>query len=174
MNDTAAKGTDFVLTRVFDAPRSLLFKVWTEPEHLQQWFSPKGYAVISARMDLRPGGTYHYGMRMADGKEMWGKWIFKEIVPPERIVFVDTFSDSQGGLTRHPFAPDWPPKMMSTITFAEHEGRTTLTVRWAPHDATEIEQRKFDAGHDSMRMGWGGTMEQLTAHLAEQMKRKIR
>jgi hypothetical protein len=61
--------------------------------------------------------------------------------------------------------------MMSTITFTEHEGRTTLTVRWAPHDATEIEQREFDAGHDSMRMGWGGTMEQLTAHLSELMQR---
>ena len=173
MNGNALSGLDFVLTRVFDAPRELLFKVWTEPEHLKQWFSPKGYIVLAAKMDLRPGGTYHYGMRTADGKEMWGKWIIREIVPPERIVFIDTFSDPQGGLTRHPFAPDWPQQLLSTITFTEHEGKTTLTVRWATHNATELEQKTFDAGNDSMKMGWGGTMEQLTAHLAKLMKARV-
>jgi uncharacterized protein YndB with AHSA1/START domain len=172
MKGNPALGRDFVLTREFDAPRELLFKVWTDPLHLKQWFSPKGYTVLAANMDLRPGGTYHYGMRTADGKEMWGKWIFREIVPPERIVFMNTFSDPHGGLTRHPFAPEWPQQMLSTITFTEREGRTTLTIRWSPHEASEGECRVFDAGHESMKMGWGGTMEQLTAHLGELAKMK--
>ncbi len=157
---------DFVLTREFDAPRGLLFDVWTQPEHLRQWFSPKGFTVIAAKMDLRPGGNYHYGMKTPDGKEMWGKWIFREIVRPERLVFIDTFSDPQGGLTRHPFSENWPSQMLSTITFAERNGRTTITIRWSPHEATAAERATFDAGRDSMRMGWGGTMEQLGAHLA--------
>ena len=85
-----------------------MWQAWTEPERLQQWFSPKGFGVIAANLDLRPGGTYHYGMRMADGKEVWGKWLIREVKRPERLVFVNTFSDPQGGLTRHPFAPEWP------------------------------------------------------------------
>lgn len=166
MSSNPAAGPDFVLTRVFDAPRALLFKVWTEPEHLQQWFSPKGFTVLAGRMDLRPGGTYHYGMRMPNGQEMWGKWIFREIVAPERLVFINAFSDPEGGLGRHPLAPDWPQQMLSTITFDERDGKTTLTIRWSAYKASEIEQKTFDAGHESMKMGWGGTMEQLTAHLA--------
>ena len=109
----------FVISREFDAPRERVWQAWTEPERLQQWFSPKGFSVIAAKLDLRTGGTYHYGMRMADGREVWGKWLIREVKRPERLVFINTFSDPQGGLTRHPFSPDWPAKMLSTITFAE-------------------------------------------------------
>ena len=63
---------------------------------------------LSSKMDLRPGGTYHYGMRTPDGKEMWGRFVYREIIPPERIVFVNSFSDPEGGITRHPMAPTWP------------------------------------------------------------------
>jgi len=167
---TEAMGRDFVLTRSFDAPRELMFEVWTRPEHLQQWFSPKGFTVLAANMDFRFGGTYHYGMRMPNGQEMWGKWTFREIVPPERIVFIDSFSDARGGLARHPMNPNWPREMLSTITFAEQNGRTTVTIRWSPHNATETEFKTFDAGRDSMKQGWGGTLEQLTAHLAKLQK----
>ncbi len=158
-------GSDFVLRRKLDAPRALVFEVWTRPEHLQQWFSPKGFTVISAKMDLRPGGSYHYGMRMPDGKELWGRWLIREVVPPERIVFINTFSNPEGGLARHPFNPDWPSRLLSTITFDEHPRGTIVTVRWSPYEATAKEQATFDAGHASMRAGWGGTMENLTTYL---------
>ncbi len=157
---------DFVISREFDAPRALVFKVWTQPEHLQQWFSPKGFTVLKAKMDLRPGGIYHYGMRTPEGKDMWGRWVIREIVAPERIVFINSFSDEQGGITRHPFNPQWPLELLSTITFAERGARTTVTVRWAPQNATEIERTTFDAGRASMTQGWGGTLEQLAAYLA--------
>jgi uncharacterized protein YndB with AHSA1/START domain len=156
---------DFVISRTFDAPRELLFRVWTEPRHLQQWFSPKGFSVLHAVMDLRPGGTYHYGMRAPDGTEIWGRWIIREIVEPERLVFTNTFSDPQGGLTRHPFSPDWPLQLTTTITFTEQGGKTTVTIRWAPYQATEVECKTFDAGRASMTQGWTGTLELLTAYV---------
>ncbi len=167
----AQAGSEFVLTRILAAPRELVFKVWTQPQHLQEWFSPKGFTVLAAKMDLRPGGFYHYGMRLPDGKEMWGKWIFREIVAPERIVFINTFSDAQGGLTRHPFSENWPSEMLSTITFAEKDGGTLLTIRWAPYNATEVEIKTFDEGRPGMQQGWGGTMEQLVTYLT-QLQRK--
>ena len=157
----------FLIGRELDAPRERVWQAWTEPERLQQWFSPKGFSVIAAKLDLRAGGTYHYGMRMADGKEIWGKWLIREVKGPERLVFINTFSDPKGGLTRHPFAPDWPAKMLSTITFEEQGRGTKLTIRWAPIEASEAEIKTFDGGRASMTQGWGGTFEQLTAYLAK-------
>jgi uncharacterized protein YndB with AHSA1/START domain len=164
----AADDIDFVLTRRFKAPRELMFRVWTDPKHLQQWMSPKGFSVLAADMDLRPGGHYHYGMQAPDGSKMWGQWVFREIDPPRRLVMLSTFSDAERGLTRHPYAPDWPLHTLSTISFDEDaEGWTTLTLRWSPYEATEAERAAFAAAKPSMQQGWGGTMEQLEAHLAE-------
>ena len=118
-------------------------------------------------MDLRPGGTYHYAMQTPDGKVMWGKFAYREIVPPEKLVFINSFSDEAGGVTRHPMAPTWPLEMLSVFTFEEQPGgKTKFTIRWSPHNATGEERKTFDAGHASMTQGWGGTMEQLAAYLA--------
>ncbi|MEA2904497.1 MAG: hypothetical protein QOI12_1884 [Alphaproteobacteria bacterium] len=158
---------DFVITRVFDAPRDLVWKAFTDPERMKEWWGPKGFSVIASKMDLRPGGTYHYGMTAPDGAAIWGKFIFREIVAPERMVFINSFSDEAGGLTRHPMAPTWPLEMLSTFTFEDAGGKTKVTIRWAPYNASEEERKTFDAGHDSMRQGWGGTMEQLQTYLAK-------
>ena len=155
----------FLISREFDAPRARVWQAWTEVERLQQWMSPKGMSVIAAKLDLRAGGSYHYGMRMADGREMWGKWLIREVKRPERLVFVNTFSDAQGGLTRHPFAPDWPAQMLSTITFAEKGKGTLVTVQWQPIEAGAAELKTFDTGRASMNQGWTGTLEQLTDYL---------
>ncbi|MEA2988570.1 MAG: hypothetical protein QOG83_1281 [Alphaproteobacteria bacterium] len=158
---------DFVVTRVFDAPRDLVWKAFTDPERMKEWWGPKGFSVITSKMDLRPGGTYHYGMKAPDGAAIWGKFIFREIVAPERMVFINSFSDEAGGQTRHPMAPTWPLELLSTFTFEDVGGKTKVTIRWAPHNASEEERKTFDAGHDSMRQGWGGTMEQLQTYLAK-------
>jgi uncharacterized protein YndB with AHSA1/START domain len=159
---------DFVISRVFDAPRDLVWKAFTDPERMKHWWGPKGFTVIASKMDLRPGGTYHYGMKAPDGSAMWGKFKYREIEPPQRLVFINSFSDEAGGTTRHPMAPTWPLEMLSTFTFEELPGgKTKFTIRWAAHNATADEQKTFDAGHDGMRMGWGGTMEQLEAYLAK-------
>ena len=157
---------EFVISRVFNAPRELVWKAWTERERLMQWFGPKGFTMTAAMLDFRPGGVFHYCLRSPDGKEMWGKFVYREIVAPERIVLVNSFSDAKGGLTRHPMSPTWPLEMLSTTTFVEHEGKTTLTVLWAPLNPTEEERKTFDAAHDGMRQGWTGTMDQLAAYLA--------
>lgn len=156
---------DFLMTRVFDAPRDLVFRVWTECDHLMRWWGPKGVTMLSCKQDLRPGGMYLYGMRTAEGDEIWGKWIFREIVRPERLHFIVSFSDPEGGTTRHPMAPDWPMYMLSTITFDEQDGKTAVTVRWSAFEATDEERRVFDTSHASLEQGWGGTMERLETYL---------
>ena len=157
---------EFVVTRVFDAPRDLVFRAWTEADRLARWFGPKGFTMLSTRLDLRPGGVFHYGMRSPDGKVMWGKWIFREVVAPERLVVVVSFSDEAGGVTRHPFAADWPAEVLSTMTLIEHDGKTTLTMRGVPLNATAMGRKTFEAAGDSMQKGWAGTLDQLAEHLA--------
>lgn len=159
---------DFVISRVFDAPRDLVWNAFTDPEHMKHWWGPKGFTVIASKMDLRPGGTYHYGMKAPNGTAMWGLFRYREVTPPERLVFINCFSDENGGVTRHPGQAQWPLEMLSTFTFqALPGGQTMFTIRWAAHNATPEEQKVFDSSHDSMTQGWSGTMEQLEAYLAK-------
>jgi len=155
----------FVYTRVFDAPRELVWKAWTDREHLMRWFGPKGFTLPVCSLDLRPGGVFHYCLRSADGKEMWGKWIFQEIVPPEKLVLIASFSDANGGITRHPMSASWPLETLSTTTLVEHAGQTTLTLSCSALNATAAERQKFNENHDGMRMGWTGTMDQLAEYV---------
>ncbi|MBI3073559.1 MAG: SRPBCC domain-containing protein [Deltaproteobacteria bacterium] len=170
MNDIkkteAASDSEFVITRLIDAPRERVWKAWTDEEQLKAWFGPKGSESIHARLDLRPSGIYHYGMRYA-GVEVWGKWTLREIVAPERLVFISAFSDKEGGLGRHPLAPTWPQQMLSTVLFTDVGGKTLITLKWSAFEATEAEAKTFRDGFDSMRQGWGGTFERLDAHLKE-------
>jgi uncharacterized protein YndB with AHSA1/START domain len=97
---------------------------------------------------------------------MWGKQVFREIAAPERLVFVQSFSDKNGGLTRHPMAPAWPLEMLSVLTFEEAgPGRTKLTVRWEPLNASAEEREAFDGARDGMDHGFKGTFGQLEAYL---------
>jgi uncharacterized protein YndB with AHSA1/START domain len=167
--DGGANPDEFVISRVFNAPRELVYKAWTEKERLMEWFGPKGVTMSKATMDLRPGGVFHYCMKTPDGREMWGKWVFREVVPGERLVLVSSFSDEKGGLTRHPMAPQWPLETLSSTTFEPHAGiggGTVLTIRWSPLNATEAERAAFRAGFNGMNKGWGGTFEQLEAYLS--------
>jgi uncharacterized protein YndB with AHSA1/START domain len=158
----------FLVTRVFDAPRDRVWKAWTSAEHLPRWFGPKGTAIVRSSLDLRVGGGFYYCMRAPDGSETWGKWVFREIVEGERLVFVLSFADAAGNTIRVPFADDWPRQMLSTVTFAEHAGirkGTVVAVRSEPIDASAVERRTFDEGHPSMEAGWNGTFDVLEAYL---------
>ena len=159
-------GLPFVIARTFDVPRESIWRAWTERARLMQWFGPKGFKMPAAKIDFRPGGTFHYCMESPSGEEMWGKFVYREIAAPERIVFVSSFSDEDGEVTRHPLSPDWPLEMLSTVTFAEKDGRTIVTVRWVPLNATDAERKAFEAGRSSMEQGWSGTMDQLADYLA--------
>jgi len=163
-----ANSNAFTLTRVLNAPRELVWKVYTQEEHLAKWFGPKGLKMISTKLDFRPGGIFHYGMQTPDGHEMWGKFIYREIIAPERLVFIVSFSDKNGGTTRHPMAPNWPLETLSDTTFEEVEGapaKTKLTLNWSAINATPEECRIFDDSHASMNQGHNGTFEQLDEYL---------
>ena len=158
----------FEITRVFDAPRDKVWKAWTEAERLKQWWGPKGFKVHTCKVDLRPGGVFHYGMTAPDGKDIWGRFTYREIKAPERLVFIVSFSDPKGGVTRHPWSPNWPLETLSTVIFTEQGGKTKVTVQWIPADSSsELERRTFDEGRDSMKQGWGGTMDQLATYLGQ-------
>jgi uncharacterized protein YndB with AHSA1/START domain len=166
---TTPSSPDFVISRRFDAPRETLFRAFTEPASMQQWWGPKGFTVVKATMDLRVGGTYHYALRAPDGSTMWGKMVYREITAPARVVWINSFSDEAGGTTRHPMAPTWPREMLSTLTFDDDAGGTRLTLTWSPLDPDAMERATFDApvSHESMRMGWTGTLDQLEAYLTK-------
>jgi uncharacterized protein YndB with AHSA1/START domain len=158
--------TSFVLSHTFDAPRDLVWRAFTEPERMKQWWGPKGFPVVASAMDVRPGGMCHYAMSVPDGSLMWGKFAYREIVAPERLVFVNGFSNENGDFIRHPLVPVWPLEVLSVFRFTEQEGRTTFTLEWTPINASAEECALFEHSHEGMTQGWAGTLEQLDAHLA--------
>lgn len=162
-----AKTEDFIISRVFAAPRDLVWKCFTEAERMQAWFGPKGSVVVASKMDLRVGGIYHGALRDETGRVMWAKFVYREIEAPKRLVWVHSFSDEAGGLTRHPLSPTWPLELLTTVTFEDAGyGKTKLTLRWAPLNATPEERQTFDAARQGMSGGWSGSFEQLDAYLA--------
>ena len=162
---TASAERPFVISRTFDASREMVWKAWTEPERFQQWFGPKGSIVSEVKMDLKLEGIGHCCVCTPDGREMWGKFIYREIAPSERLVYVQHFSNREGSVTRHPLVPTWPLQMLTTVTFAEQNGKTTLTVQWTPLNPTDEERKTFDSAHENMKQGWGGSFEQLAGCL---------
>ena len=164
----ATTSPDFVISRVFDAPRDLVWRAFTEAEHMKQWWGPKGFTVVKFAIDLRPGGMNHYCLKGPDGSPMWGKFRYREIEPPRRIVGINSFSDEAGGTARHPLHAAWPLEIFTIFTFEDLPGgKTKLTVRWQAHHATAEEQNTFDTNHPSMQMGWTGTFDNLDAYLAK-------
>ena len=165
---SSAGGVDFAIFRILDAPRERVWAALTEPERMKEWWAPATFTMIAMTMDFRPGGYLHMGMQSGEGYKMWGKFVYREIVPPERLGFISSFSDEKGGTTRHPGHMSWPLEMHSTFTFEElPDGKTKFTISWEPHNATEEERQTFEAGRDSMRIGWSGTLEKLEAYLAK-------
>jgi len=157
----------FTITRTFNAPRDLVWKCWTDINHMKQWFGPKGTKIVGdSTLELKPGGMFHYGMQMPDGNVMWGKQIYREIKEPELLVVVTSFSDKDRGYTRHPMAPKWPLEMLSRTTFQEESGKTIMHLTCYPINATEEECALFDSSHSSMNGGFAGTFAQLDEYLA--------
>lgn len=157
---------EIVIVRDIPAPRARVFAAWTQVEHLGHWWGPKGFTVFSAKLDLRVGGTFHFGLRAPSGDEMWAKWVFRDVKPPERLEWVNSFSDPQGATARHHEHEEWPLEMLIAVTFVENEGGTTVTLRSRALNATAAERKVFREGHDGMRSGFGGTFEQLEQYLA--------
>lgn len=143
---------DLVLSRVIDAPAAALYRCWTEPALVKQWFAPKPFTTPVVEMDVRPGGASHIVMRGPDGTDLPNPGIFLEAVPGRRLVFTDAYTAG--------WVPAAKPFMTAIITFEDlGEGRTryTATVRhWTREDRDTHEQMGF---HE----GWGVCADQLAA-----------
>ena len=157
----------FTISRTFDAPLDKVWKAWTEREQLMQWFGPKGSKMTTANLDFRQGGTFHYCLQTPNALPMWGKFVYRAIESPRRIVLVSSFSDEQGSLTRHPMAPAWPLEMLSVMTLEEEDGKTKVALNWSPLNPSEEERKIFDGAHKGMQQGWNGTFDQLAEHLTK-------
>jgi uncharacterized protein YndB with AHSA1/START domain len=137
-----------VLTRVFDAPPNLMFKAWTEPEHLVRWWGPHGFTMPSCKMDLRPGGAFRYQMRSAEGTDHWLQGTFREIDEPKRLVLTWAWEDD-GGKPGH--------ETLLTVTFADYNGKTKLTMHQAEFET--------ESARDAHNQGWTGALERLAAYV---------
>jgi uncharacterized protein YndB with AHSA1/START domain len=143
METSAGRPPDLRMTRVFDAPKSLVFEAWTKAEHLSRWFTPAPLTTHACELDFRPAGVFRLTMRTPDGVEYPMDAQFTEIVPNERIVFAGTV---QGDL-----------KILTTVTFAEKDGQTTLNVH-------QVYSHESDATRGA-NAGWTLTLDQLAAYL---------
>lgn len=94
--NVSVTGERMVVTRVFAAPRTLVWRAWTDPEQVMQWWGPKGFSLSTCRMDVRVGGRFLYGMRVPDGQEFWTGGEYQEVVPSAKLVFLMYFSDANG------------------------------------------------------------------------------
>ncbi|MDZ4278316.1 MAG: SRPBCC domain-containing protein [Dehalococcoidia bacterium] len=162
MSDRArvGSGRDLVVERVFDAPREVMWKAWTEPERLARWFGPKDYTIASVEIDLRVGGRLFFSMQSPEGQLYWHLGVFEEIVPLERIVYKDSFADAEGKVvpaSHYGMAGDIPLERRVTVTFADTGGKTRTTLRHEglPGPAAE------GAG-----AGWSQSFEKLSEYLA--------
>lgn len=160
---TRVEGQELIMERVFDAPRELVFKAFSEEEHLKQWWGPKGWSLTFCDIDFRPGGVWHYCMKCVDkdqgefyGMESWGKAVYAEIIEGEKIVYTDHFSDAEGGINE-----DMPAATI-TMTFLEHDGKTKL-INHATYPTAEALQQVLDMG---MEEGTGLMFDCLDEHLA--------
>jgi uncharacterized protein YndB with AHSA1/START domain len=156
--------TEFVITRTFAASRERLWQAWTDPAQMAQWLGPKGTTGTTLAADLKPGGLLHWRMDGADGSSMWGRAVYCEVSEPTRLVYVQSFSNASGGISRAPFFEGrWPLEMLTIATFDEDGAGTRVTLTWSPVNAEADELANFVSNIPSMNGGWGNSFDQLAA-----------
>lgn len=158
---------ELVITRTFNAPRVVVFKAWTDADSLAQWWGPKGFTMKVSKLELHPGGVFHYSQQFPDGQVMWGKFEYQEIDEPNKLVFTNSFSNEQAESIRAPFNENFPLEIQNIITFKEvADGQTELTMRGSPVNATAEERQFFASMLPMIQQGFNGTMSQLDQFLA--------
>ncbi len=149
MTMSAANTRELVLTRLIDAPREKLFRAWTDPDLLKQWFAPKPYTTPVAELDVRPGGANYIVMRSPEGQDLPNRGVYLEVVENEKLVFTDAFTSA--------WVPSEKPFMTVTLTFEDEGGQTRYTARvlhWTEEDRKAHEEMGF-------HQGWGQCADQL-------------
>ncbi len=152
-----------VVTRTFAAPRRMVFEAWTDPEQLKAWWGPDQWDLPVCEIDLRPGGTWFYGMRGPDGMESWGKATYQEIVEAERLVYVDTFVSKDGARL------EGMPELHVEISFAD-DGEGTRVTMTTTFGTAEARQQVLALG---AMEGWNQTLNRLTEHLADIQRSQV-
>lgn len=156
----------FTIFRLVDAPRERVWRAWTDPKEMGVWFGPKGSETTYSDLDFRVGGAYHYAMKTG-GVELWGLMNYLEIQKPEKLVYVQQFSDKDRRLGIHPMAPTWPKKTHTTVLFQDFGPKTLISLYWLPIEAGEAELQTFRDNMAGMGQGWGGSFDRLDAFLKE-------
>jgi len=156
-----ATDSEIVLTRDFEAPRETVFRAWTDAGWLARWWAPAGFTTPHVAVDLRVGGRFHYCMRSPEGTDYWGVGLYREIVPPERIVYVDSFADEDGQPvppSRYGMSEDHPEEAIVEVTFEELAGGTRVVLRHSM--AATVTER------EGAIQGWSEMLERLDAELS--------
>lgn len=165
----ASDERDFVISRAFDAPRSLVFKAWTDPERMAQWWGPRGFTNPVCEMDVRPGGAYRIVMRSPEGVEYPIKGVYREVVAPARLVMTLDCSEHPDewhdlvNPNRRKGEHNPAGEMLSTVAFEELDGETKLTIR-TRFESVAIRDAMLKMG---MTEGWTESLERLAEHLAD-------
>ena len=156
----------FEISRVFEASQERVWDAWTKPEQLAQWLPPKGTTSEVKHFELKPGGYLHSKLIGADGQISWGKNTYREVDPPNRLVWEQGFSNETGDILPAPFPMPWPRLMLTTVVFEAEGACTRVTLTWEPIDPTDEERASFAQMIPSMTGGWTGSFDQLAAVLA--------
>jgi uncharacterized protein YndB with AHSA1/START domain len=154
-SQTMTRESDLIITRIIDAPRKRVFKAWTNPDDVKQWWGPKNFTSSSAMINLRVGGTYLLDMRGPDGKDYWSTGTYREVVVPERVVSMDSFADEKGNIvpaSHYGLSADYPLETMLTVTFEEVNGRTKVTIDHSGAPASDSMNEK---------QGWNESLDKL-------------
>lgn len=167
-----AEPKEVVIERVFDAPRELVWKAWTDPELIKKWWGPEGFTAPSINVDLRVGGKYIFAMQGAPGSEwekvMHSAGIYKEIVPNEKLVVTDYFSDEEGNIQspdKFGQEPNFPEELTVTVIFEEIEdGKTKLSITYPKPETAEQMDAILKSG---MKEGWQSSLNKLEKSLKE-------
>lgn len=155
------------ITREFNAPRQLVFDAWTKVKHLNNWMFPMpGCRCEFVSADISNGGSSLHKVTMPNGHQMWLFTKYEEVTSPEKLVFLQYFSNEAGDIVPMPHMPDWPKDMLATLLFEELSDDTTkLTFLWEPRDPSTAELAAFEASRADHAKGWGAGMEQLRNYL---------
>ena len=156
---------EYVLDRAFDAPREMVWKAWTDPKLLSQWYGPNIETIIH-KFDLTPGGLWLNEMKMGENS-MLSKSVFGEVVPNERLTFDQSSTDKDWNVVASPMMPDWPRVISNVITLEPAGDKTKLRLVWTPVDATEAEIACFSGAVSNMGKGWESGFAILDGMLVE-------
>lgn len=157
----------FVINRTFDAPIAFIFNLWTDPSHLTQWLPPEGLTMEFLRADIKPGGDSFFKMTDGDLLTMYATVKYLEFEKPHKLVYIQQFSDKDGNISRHPYAPTWPSTMLVSVTFTEEtQDRTRINVTSECHGKiTKEELETFVMGRTGMTQGWTGSFDKFQEYI---------